>query len=75
MIFPGGDGWLYALAPDTGELIWKFDCNPKDSVWELGGRGTRNNLVSTPVFHDGVVYIGVGQDPRARRRRGPPMGH
>ena len=63
VIFPGGDGWVYALAPDTGELIWKFDCNPKDSVWELGGRGTRNNLVSTPVFHDGIVYLGVGQDP------------
>lgn len=47
----------------TGALIWKFDCNPKDSVWELGGRGTRNNLVSTPVFHNGVVYIAVGQDP------------
>ena len=63
VIFPGGDGWVYALAPDTGELIWKFDCNPKESVWALGGRGTRNNLVSTPVFHDGLVYIGVGQDP------------
>ncbi len=63
VIFPGGDGWLYSLEPKTGELIWKFDCNPKDSLWELGGRGTRNNLVSTPVFHDGVVYIGVGQDP------------
>ena len=63
VIFPGGDGWLYSLAPDTGELIWKFDCNPKDSVWELGGRGTRNNIVSTPVFYDGKVYIAVGQDP------------
>jgi outer membrane protein assembly factor BamB len=63
VIFPGGDGWLYSLEPKTGALIWKFDCNPKDAVWELGGRGTRNNLVSTPVFHNGVVYIAVGQDP------------
>ncbi len=63
VIFPGGDGWIYALDPKTGELIWKFDCNPKDSIWELGGGGTRNNIVSTPVFYDGVVYIGVGQDP------------
>ncbi len=63
VVFPGGDGWLYALDPKTGEEIWKFDCNPQDSVWELGGAGTRNNLVSTPVFHDGKVYIGVGQDP------------
>ena len=28
VIFPGGDGWLYALEPKTGKLIWKFDCNP-----------------------------------------------
>lgn len=63
VIFPGGDGWIYALAPETGELIWKFDCNPKDSVWDLGGGGTRNNIISTPVIHEGVVYIGVGQDP------------
>src|SRR5262249_20270063 len=29
IIFPGGDGWVYAFKPDTGELLWKFDCNPK----------------------------------------------
>ncbi|MEE2777086.1 MAG: PQQ-binding-like beta-propeller repeat protein [Acidobacteriota bacterium] len=63
VIFPGGDGWLYSFVPQTGELIWKFDTNPKDSRWELGGSGTRNNIISTAVFHDGKVYIGVGQDP------------
>jgi outer membrane protein assembly factor BamB len=48
----------------TGDLeIWKFDLNPKDSVWELGGRGTRNNIIGTPVFHQNRVYLGVGQDP------------
>ena len=62
-MFPGGDGVLYSFEPLTGELIWTFDCNPKESVWELGGSGTRNNLISTPVFHNGIVYIGVGQDP------------
>jgi outer membrane protein assembly factor BamB len=61
--FPGGDGWLYALHPETGDLIWKFDLNPKDSVWELGGRGTRNNIIGTPVFHENRVYLAVGQDP------------
>lgn len=63
VIFPGGDGWLYTFEPESGKLIWKFDMNPKDSAWELGGRGTRNNVISTPVVHDGWVYIGVGQDP------------
>ena len=63
VVFPGGDGWVYAFEPATGKLIWKFDCNPKDSVWELGGRGSRNNIVSTPVILDDRVYVGVGQDP------------
>ncbi len=71
VVFPGGDGWVYAYEPKTGELIWKFDCNPKDSVWELGGRGTRNNLIATPVIHDDKVYIGVGQDPE----HGEAPGH
>ena len=63
VIFPGGDGVVYSFEPKTGKLIWKFDANPKDSVWRLGGAGTRNNIISTPVFYDGVVYIAVGQDP------------
>lgn len=62
-IFPGGDGWLYSLEPDTGKIIWKFDCNPKDAFYELGGKGTRNDFIATPVIHDNKVFIGVGQDP------------
>ena len=61
--FPGGDGWLYALDAKTGEHIWKFDLNPKNSKWELGGRGTRNAIISTPVFIDNSVILAVGQDP------------
>ena len=71
VIFPGGDGWVYSLEPETGTLIWKFDCNPKDSVWELGGRGTRNNIISTPVIWKDRVYISVGQDPE----HGEGVGH
>jgi outer membrane protein assembly factor BamB len=63
IIFAAGDGWVYALDAETGAEIWKYDCNPKDSIWELGGRGTRNNIIATPVFHDNKVYVGVGQDP------------
>ena len=68
---PGGDGWVYAFEPETGNIIWKFDCNPKDSVWELGGRGTRNNIISTPVVYDDKVFIAVGQDPE----HGEGVGH
>jgi outer membrane protein assembly factor BamB len=63
IIFPGGDGWLYAFEPDTGKLIWKFDCNPKSAVYKLRGKGTRNEIISTPVVYDNKVYLGVGQDP------------
>ncbi len=63
VIFPGGDGWLYSFVPETGVPIWKFDCNPKDAVYELGGTGTRSDFIGTPVVHDNKVYIGVGQDP------------
>jgi outer membrane protein assembly factor BamB len=63
VVFPGGDGVLYAYEPETGKELWRFDANPKDSVWQLGGMGTRNNIVSTPVYYNNRVYIGVGQDP------------
>ena len=63
VIFPGGDGWLYSLVPETGEVIWKFDCNPKDGVYELGPTGTRNDFIASPVVYQDKVYIAVGQDP------------
>jgi outer membrane protein assembly factor BamB len=63
VIFPGGDGWLYSFEPATGKLIWKFDCNPKSSIYKLSGRGTRSDFLATPVVYDNKVYIGVGQDP------------
>ncbi|MEM9586538.1 MAG: PQQ-binding-like beta-propeller repeat protein [Planctomycetota bacterium] len=68
VLFAGGDGWLYSFKADEGvdgspELLWKFDCNPKETTWILGGEGTRNNLIATPVVYDGLVYIAVGQDP------------
>jgi outer membrane protein assembly factor BamB len=63
VIFPGGDGWLRAFEPSTGRLIWQFDCNPKSAFFEFGGRGTRNELIATPVIHDDKLYISTGQDP------------
>ncbi len=70
VIFAGGDGWLRSFVPENGESIWKFDANPKDSEWKQG-RGDRNNIIATPVVHDGVVYIAVGQDPE----HGEGVGH
>ena len=53
------------------EIIWKFDMNPKDTVWELGGAGTRNAVISTAVFMDNSVIVAVGQDPE----HGEGVGH
>jgi outer membrane protein assembly factor BamB len=63
VIFPGGDGWLYGLEPESGKLVWKFDASPKDATYDLGGRGGRSDFVCAPVVHKGRVYIGTGQDP------------
>lgn len=70
VLFPGGDGWLYSFlgqaSPDgRPQLLWKFDCNPKATVWEGNGQGERNELIATPVIWDGRVYIATGQDPEA----------
>ena len=67
-VFPGGDGWLYSFraertADGRPELLWKFDTNRKTARWGGGGMGERNNLIATPVIHDGLVYIAGGQDP------------
>jgi len=66
-VFPGGDGWLYAFNARTGAPLWRFDLNPKDSVWPK----TRNSALSTPVFQGGRIYMAVGQDPE----NGEGVGH
>jgi outer membrane protein assembly factor BamB len=63
IIFPGGDGWMRAFNPANGDVIWQFDANPKDLIYKLGGQGSRNDFLATPVVHDNKLYIGVGQDP------------
>jgi len=67
-IFPGADGWVYSFLAEKSEdgkpkLLWKFDCNPKRSIWEGSGMGERSNIIATPVVRDGWVYIATGQDP------------
>ena len=51
--------------------MWKFDCNPKESKYVLGGRADRNHIIGTPVVYDGKVYVGVGEDPE----HGEGVGH
>lgn len=75
VLFGAGDGWLYSFrgeaTPDgKPELLWKFDCNPKESKYALQ-RATRNHIIGTPVIYNGLVYIGVGEDPE----HGEGAGH
>jgi outer membrane protein assembly factor BamB len=62
-----GDGWVRGYEAKTGKRLWEFDLNPKDSVWPK----TRNEVISTPVIHENVVYIANGQDPE----HGEGIGH
>ena len=71
VVFPGGDGWLYGFDPDTGKKLWKFDCNPKGATFKPGGRGDKSYIMGTPVFHDGLIYASVGNNPDD----GPGVGH
>src|SRR5215203_6326548 len=62
-----GDGWVRSYEATTGKKLWEFDLNPKDSVWPK----TRNEVISTPVFYENIVYIANGQDPE----HGEGVGH
>jgi outer membrane protein assembly factor BamB len=62
-----GDGWIRGYDAQTGKKLWEFDSNPKESVWPK----TRNEIISTPVIVDNVIYIANGQDPE----HGEGVGH
>ncbi len=62
-----GDGWVRGYEAKTGKKLWEFDTNPKESVWPK----TRNEVISTPVIFENVVYIANGQDPE----HGEGVGH
>jgi len=62
-----GDGWVRGYEAQSGKKLWEFDTNPKDSLWPK----TRNEVISTPVIYENVVYISNGQDPE----HGEGVGH
>jgi outer membrane protein assembly factor BamB len=62
-----GDGWVRGYEAESGKKLWEFDLNPKESVWPK----TRNEVISTPVIIDNIVYIANGQDPE----HGEGVGH
>lgn len=78
IIFGGGDGICYGFDTQTVEddagfnllkELWRFDCNPphyrvKDGVpIKYATRNGPSEVLATPVFYEGRVYVAIGQDP------------
>jgi outer membrane protein assembly factor BamB len=72
VLFPGGDGWLYSFEPESGKVIWKFNCNPKNAVFNRKNKRItdKSYFLATPVLWEDRVYIGLGASPQD----GPGMG-
>jgi len=77
VFFCGGDGVCYAFdtvkgIPAAGEIQklnrhWRFDCDPdapKENVHQYvrNRKESPSNVKSTPVFHNGRVYVTYGGD-------------
>ncbi len=77
VLFGGGDGYVYSFDgtehTEHGhpKMLWKFDANPKESKYVLGGRADRNHIIGTPTIYKGLVFVGVGEDPE----HGEGVGH
>ncbi len=67
--------------PGTLPTVWSFDANPQDYRYDEEGRELPYNnrkargtgpseIISTPVFVKGKVYVAIGQDPRHGKGRG-----
>lgn len=64
VLLAGGDGYLYGLSGEKGEVLWKFDCNAKKATpYKPGGSGQKCFIVGVPVVADGKALIAVGQEP------------
>lgn len=62
VIFPGGDGWVYAFAPESGKPLWKFDANRASGP---DAAPTADAILAAPLVAGNKVIVGVGHDPEA----------
>ncbi len=56
--FPGGDGWIYAFAPETGKLLWKFDGNAHEE-----GEEPHTYALAAPVYAGHRLIVALGTNP------------
>ncbi len=79
IVFAAGDGWMYGMAPETKKdadgldilkEYWRYDANPPEYRKDDSGKPRKyaefdgpSEIIATPVFYDGLVYVPIGQDP------------
>ncbi|MBD3293293.1 MAG: PQQ-binding-like beta-propeller repeat protein, partial [Armatimonadia bacterium] len=74
IFYGGGDGFCYAFdaeptpgadgEPGTLEEVWRCDANtPEMRAHRYLNRKGPNEIIGTPAFHEGRVYVTIGQDP------------
>ncbi len=77
VIFGGGDGWLYSFLGEAtpgrqAQAAVEVRLQPQGIEVRAGRpRHDRNHIIGTPVVYDGLVYVGVGEDPE----HGEGVGH
>lgn len=60
-----GDGWARAFDAVDGTLLWRCDLNAiADPPYTFpdSGRNRRNYVMASPVFAEGRIYLGTGQE-------------
>lgn len=74
LVFGGGDGFCYGYDPEpqadgTLKELWRVDANPPE-YREKDGEKIKyrdsegpSEIISTPVIHEGRIYVAIGQDP------------
>jgi len=67
LLFPAGDGWLYAFDPATGRRLWAFDAG---APLDVAAGGPRDSLIAAAVIAADRAYIGIGQDPERGAGKG-----
>jgi outer membrane protein assembly factor BamB len=71
VVFPAGDGWLYALEPATGKLLWKFDAGASRTRGASGADTARRKpLVASAALDGRRAFFGVGHDPQLGPEKG-----